>query len=878
MQWQTLLALAWRESRFARRRLFLFLSAISLGVAALVATQSFASGMSAGIRDQARTLLGADAAVRSRQAFGPRTAALLDSLRAAGVPVARVTSFASMALVPRTAGTRLVQVRAVEGGFPFYGTIETAPAGQWDRLDHDRNALVDPALLVALDAQVGDTLALGEGRFRISGTLERVPGEMDVSAAFAPRVFIPRRFLEETGLVQFGSRVEHEAFLQLPAAGAAGQLETEYGTVLREERAGVRTAEEQQRNLSEALGRLGSYLGLIGVFALLLGGIGVASAMGAYMKQKAATVATLRCLGATAAQVFAIYLLQATVMGLAGAVLGVALGLTMQWVLPRLLATFLPVDVRLVVDPTVVLIGLGVGVWVAVVFALLPLLETRRISPLGALRRQVQPVRLPGRDPWRWAAWAALGASAVLLVVLQAGEWRMGMAFAAGVAVSIGALWLVAWSFAGLIRRLRTPALPYTIRQGLANLHRPGNQTRVVVLSLGLGVFLLATLFLTQHNLLRPLRTDPAEARANLLLWDVQEDQEAGIAALLGERGLPVLQRAPIVPMRVAAINGRDVRPAGAGDADGADAAAEGEPPQQSEGGRRPEGWAVRREYRSTFRDTLVTSERLREGEWWEASAECAARSAECETTTPAGSDGVFPVSMEHDIAEDLGVGIGDLITWDVQGVHIPTRVTSLREVDWARFEPNFFAVFPTAALAGAPQTWIMLTRSADAGERARVQRQIVERFPNVAVVDLTQVQAALDSTLGRISLVIRFLAGFSIATGFVVLLGAVSTSRLERIRQSVLLKLLGARRRQIAAILFTEYLLLGVLASLTGIVLSVGAGWALARWQFELDFGVPAAPLALLGATVSLLAVAVGLWASRESYRSTPLEMLREE
>lgn len=889
MRWRALLALAWRESRFARRRLFLFLSAISLGVAALVATQSFASGMAAGVREQARVLLGADAVLSSQQPFGPEAEALLDSLRGTGADVARVTSLPSMALAPRSGGTRLVQVRAVEEGFPFYGIIETAPAGLWKRLNEGRNALVDPALLIALDAAVGDTLALGEARFRILGVLERVPGDVEIAAAFAPRVYIPARFLGETGLVRFGSLVEREAFLRLPAPGAAEELAAEYQPVLREERVGVRTAEERQQRLGRALGRLGDYLGLIGVFALLLGGIGVASAMGAYMKQKAATVATLRCLGATAPQVFAIYLLQAAAMGLAGAAAGVALGLAVRWVLPRLLADFLPVDIRLAVDPAVVLTGLGVGVWVAIAFALLPLLETRRISPLGALRRRVQAVRLPGRDRWRWAAWAALGASAVLLVVLQAGDVRLGLAFAGGILATLAALWGMAWLLVRAVGRLRVPGLPYPVRQGIANLHRPGNQTRVVILALGFGVFLLGTLFLTQHNLLRPLRPGGEGARANLVLWDVQEDQQAGVTDLLRERGLPVLQRAPIIPMRIAAINGGSVR--GAGEADG------------GEGG--PEGWAVRREYRSTYRDTLVASEQLAAGD---NSAECGVRSAGAPSPDPAGlsppdplsqggrggtlfpcllftepeehgaEEGAIPVSLETDIAGDLGVGIGDRITWDVQGVRVQTRVTSLRDVDWARFEPNFFAVFPTAALANAPQSWILLTRSPNAAERARAQRAVVERFPNIAVLDLTRVQATLDATIGRISLVIRFLAGFSIATGFIVLLGAVSASRLERVRESVLLKTLGATRRQIRSILLSEYLLLGVLGSAAGTLLAVGGGWALAERLFEVEFGVPVAPLAALGTGVSLLAMVVGLWASRESYHSTPLEALREE
>ncbi|HEX7243584.1 MAG TPA: FtsX-like permease family protein [Longimicrobiaceae bacterium] len=865
---RSLSALAWRESRFARRRLFLFLSAISLGVAALVATQSFAANLAAGVRDQARVLLGADLALSSNRAFGRRTEALLDSLRRAGTPLSRTTSFASMALVQRTGGTRLAQVRAVEGGFPFYGEIQTEPAGRWAELGRGRNALLDPALLVALGAQVGDTVQLGEGRFRILGTLRKVPGEVGISTSFAPRLYVPARYLGETGLLRFGARVEYEAFARVAQPGAAQRVADAYRPRLRAERASVRTAEDQQARLGDALGRLGRYLGLVGTFALLLGGIGVASAMGAYMAEKRESIATLRCIGATAPQVVAIYLLQAGTMGLAGSALGAALGVSVQWVLPRLMRDFLPVDVQVGIDPASVLTGIGVGTWVALAFALLPLLATRRISPLETLRRRVaaEPEPAP-RDAWTLGAALLLVGSVAGLVVLQAGEWRVGLGFAGGIAGTLVGLGLAAWGAVRGVRRLRAGGLPYPVRQGVANLYRPGNQTRTVVLALGFGVFLLAVMYVVQDNLLRPLRPGAEGMRASLLFFDVQEDQEAGVRRVLDGAGASVLQRAPIVPMRVASINGRGVasmaRPAGEPEGEGE--REEGRP-REGEGRGGAEGWAVRREYRSTFRDTLVRSEKLLEGRWWGAGER-----------RPAGAPA--PVSLEKGIAEDLGVKVGDRIVWDVQGVEVATQVTSLREVDWARFEPNFFVVFPSETLAGAPATWVLLADAPTAEGRARIQRDVVRAYPNVASLDLTDVRAALDDVFGRISLVIRFLAGFSIATGVVVLLGAVSVSRLQRIRESVLLRTLGATRGQVGSILLTEYALLGLLAGLVGSVLAVVGGWALAKWVFEMDsFAVPVAGLAGLGAGMALLAMLVGWWGSRETFRRTPLEALRDE
>jgi len=859
-----LLALAWRESRFARRRLLLFLSAISLGVAALVATQSFAANLSQGVRDQSRALLGADLAMSSNRKFGRLAEHVIMAFRHANYPVARMTSFGSMALLERTGGTRLSQVHAVEPGYPFYGRIETAPAGEWAHLQDGRNALVEPALLTALDARVGDSISLGDARFRVIGTLEKVPGQVGVGSLFAPPVYVPAKYLQEMNLLRFGARVDYEAFVKMPPA-AAKQFGTAYRGQLRQAGTGIRTAEQQQDRLDRALGRLGDFLGLVGTFALLLGGIGVASAMGAYMAQKRETVAALRCLGATSGQVISVYLLQAGAMGLAGAALGAGMGMAVQWILPRLLKDLLPVDVATTVDLPSVLTGVGVGVWIAVAFALIPLLATRRVSPLEAVRRRVEPAG-PVRDAWAIGAGVLLAASVAALVILQAGGVATGVGFVAGVGVTLLGLWLAAWVVTKLVRRFGGAGLPYPLRQGLANLHRPGNQTRVVVLALGFGVFLLATLYLTQGNLLRPLRLNAAETRASLLIFDVQDDQQPGVARqIAAERGT-VLQRAAIVPMRIYSINGKTTAQlVGAGPA--RDPGGEG-PPERERGGKRtgPEPWAVRREYRSTWRDTVNASEPVVEGRFWKPGQGGAVGSRPAE------------VSLDRSIMEDLDVKLGDVIVWDVQGVRIPTRITSVREVDWQRLEPNFFAVFPTSVLEGAPHSWVLLARTPDAPSRARVQRDVVAKYPNVALLDLTQVQAAIDEVLGRVAAVIRFLAGFSVATGFIVLLGAVLTSRLQRIRESVLLRTLGATRRQVGAILLAEYLSLGLLASVAGIGLAAGAGWALAKWLFKVDFAVPVPSLLILALAVTALAGAVGWWASREVFRHTPLEALRDE
>jgi len=606
---------------------------------------------------------------------------------------------------------------------------------------------------------------------------------------------------------------------------------------------------EDQANLNDALGRLTGYLGLVGLIALLLGGIGVASGVVVFVRQRLDTIAVLRCLGASAGRVLAIYATEAAAMGLAGSAAGAVLGVLAQRLLPDLLAGLLPVDVATVVSPGAVALGLGMGVWVALVFALLPLLAVLRVPPLAALRRDVEPAPRQRFDPWRLAALAALAGSTVALATLQVGSWRQGTIFSGGVTLVLLVLWGASWALIRAARRWLPHRWPYVWRQGLANLQRPSNQTTTVVLAIGFGAFLLATLFLVQYNLLRTLRLTGGPARPNLVLFDIQPDQLSTVERELAAGGYRAVGPVPIVPMRIQSLKGRQVSLALA-DTSGA---GDGDPGQHG-------GWALRREYRSTFRDTLVASERLVDGRWWTRGAVAT------------------QISVERDLARELGITVGDEIVWDVQGVPLATRVASLREVDWARFEPNFFVVFAPGALEGAPQTFVTLTRIERAAERGAFQRRIAERLPNVATVDLSTVQETLERLIDRVVLAIRFMALFTLGTGVLVLVGALATSRFQRIREGALLRTLGATRAQLFRIVLSEYLSLGLLAGAVALLLASVAGWALSRFVFDGRFTLPVLPLAGLGAAVVALTVAVGLANSREVLRRPPLEVLRAE
>ena len=832
-----------REGRSSLRRIGLYMGAITFGVGALVAINSFRGNIITAIRSESRSLLGADLEIHSRRSFPDAIQTILDSAAAGGVPVSYVTTMPSMVRSPKTELSRLVQLRALEGGFPYYGEIATDPVEAWNRLSTGRFAVVDPAVIAQLDIEVGDTVQLGEVVFTIAGVITSSPGEVSFQSAIGPRVYIPAAYLDETGLIQFGSLVRYQAYMQIEDNQTLQDFLNRHNQLFEDNRVGYDTVAEQVDNLTDAFENMTRFLGLVGLAALLLGGVGVASAIHVFIKEKLNTVAVLRCLGATQRTVFTAYLLQAAALGFLGAAAGVVLGLAVQTTLPRVLGDFLPLDVSVSVDWLAVGAGLVIGVWVATVFALLPLLSIRDIPPLRALRRELEET--PSRATRsRVLAGGALLASVVAISLWQAPMPAMGLVFAGAIVGTVLLLWLTAQLLMRVTRRHFPRRASYVVRQGIANLFRPQNQTAAVIIALGFGTFLIATIYLVQRNLLEPFAIDTRAGAPNLFLFDIQEDQRDGVARLLRQHGAPPIRLTPLIPARISTINGRSVE----------------EILSDTAGPFIPR-WALRREYRHTYRDTMVGTEELVAGEWW--------------NTTP--GPGLPGVSVEEGLAEELHVGLGDRITWDVQGIPVEVEISSIRRVNWARFELNFFFVFEPRALESAPPTIIAFTRIDELQQRADFQRDLVREFPNVSVADLALLQKALEGIIDKVTMGIRFMALFSIGSGIIVLLGAIATSRFHRVREGVLLKTLGASKRQIGQILFTEYFALGSLAGLTGILLAGIAGWGLVRFLFELSFHFPTAHFAALWLGVVVLTTGIGLANGRDALKKPPLAVIRE-
>ncbi|HEY0369100.1 MAG TPA: FtsX-like permease family protein [Chthoniobacterales bacterium] len=832
--------MAWRDSRSSRRRLLVFSISITLGIAALVGIGSFRHSLARAIDEQARTLIGADLIVESSRAFTPEEENFLRSL---GAPQAREIRFSTMAVFPN-GGTRLIALRALGGDFPFYGTMETEPPNAAQDFRLTNGLVAEEALLIQFGAKAGDTIKIGDAEFTIAGALKKMPGEGSAGASFAPRVYIGLHNLAATNLLKPGSVVHYRNYVKFPAnvdvnariAPIAAQLQRfglEYDTV-----------EKRKKDIGKALENLYRFLNLVGFIALLLGAVGVASAIQAHLQQKQKTGAILRCLGASARSTVVVYLLQAAAMGLIGATAGAALGVAMQRIFPAILKSFITIPIATTIAWEPIIRGMLLGFAICILFALPALLRFRRLSPLLILRAEVANER--GRDLLVALVYVIIAASVTAFAISQSDTWKRGLIFSGVLGLVMGILAAVAKILIAAVRKFFPHNWSFAVRQGLANLYRPNNRTVLLTMALGLGTFLLLNLYLSREVLLAQFRSIDFNNQPNIFLFDIQPDQTGAVADLVRSLGLPIIQQAPIVTMRLTEIKGRAVSDL------------------LADPSRKIPEWELEREYRCTYREALANTEKILAGKWI--------------GRVDYKPGDVVPISIDKEIAHDFGAKIGDELVFDVQGIPIRTQIASTRDIDWKRFQTNFFVVFPAGVLENAPTFNVLVSRVPDAAASAQLQSAVVAKFSNVSALDLTSVIQTVDSILTKVALVIRVMSLFTVGAGIVVLASTIWSGRYQRLKESVLLRTLGASRAQIWQILCAEYLMLGLLASCTGIVLAVASSWGLAHFVFNLEYAPSLWPLLVAAVAVSALTVAVGLLTSRGIGNTPPLEILRAE
>jgi putative ABC transport system permease protein len=834
--------MALRDGRKGVKPLLLSMSCVVLAVASVVVAFSFRENLLSSIQTQSKSLLGADLAIDSREPFSPDDEALFRSL---GGDQSRQIGFTSMAYFPRTGDSRLVQVRAISGAFPYYGTLESEPAVSMASFHQAANALVDENVMLQFNLQVGERVRIGEHEFQIAGKLRKIPGETLAFSLISPRIYIPMSYLDRTQLVQRGSLVRYRVFFKFPGNTDVDLLVSTLTPELRRLHLETDTVSRRTASIAVSMENLSRYLKLSVFIAVLLAGVGVASVVHVYAREKTQSVALLRCIGAGARETVLVYLIQVLLLTLISSLLGTALGIAAQFALPYALKDFLPVTTVVTLAPAGIVAGVAVGLGTALMFALIPLLPLRQISPMLALRASVGSEERPAQDRIVWIVCAVILAGIAAFAVATTGSRIYGLWFTAGVLLVFGILVLLARGGSALMRKVAPGVLNFAWRQGLANLHRPNNQTTAVILAIGLGTFLLVTLYSVHNMLVYQVMQRGGPGEPNLVLFDVQKDQRQGIAGLLKSLEIRLHAEVPVVTMRLSAVKGRRVEDL------------------RADSQARIPSWALRREYRSTYRSGLTSTEEIIKGKW---------QGKVRENVQP------IPVSVEKGIAETLRVDLGDELLFEVQGVPLPTRIVSLREVDWHRVQPNFFVVFPEGVLENAPQFYAIVARAGSNQAAARLQRMAVERFPNVSVIDLSLILSTLNSILAKVSAAMRFVALFTIITGLAVLASAVLGSRSQRLRESILLRTLGAPRNQIIHTIVAEYLFLGGIASAAGAILGIAATWGLGVYFFGTQVSISWVPVivilvSVIGATI--LAGAIGCWGI---FRRSPLEALRAE
>lgn len=832
--WAWTWRLAWKDARRYRTRLLLFLAAIALGVSALVSIQSLSESFRQAVEAESKSLLGADLVLSGTQTLPDSILQVADSL--GGISL-RGTAFASMAQFVKSGDARLAEVRGIEQGYPYYGAFDTAPPGVAHKLWEGPYALVEESLMAQFDAQVGDSVRIGEQSFRIAGSLLSVPGGGSVGFG-SPRIYIDYGYLPSTRLIRFGSRVSYFKYYKLPEGQDPDAWERANKPLLETNRIIATTVNDRKEGMERIFGNLFRFFKLIAFIALLLGGVGVASSVQVYLLERRGTIALLRCLGAPSSATTKLYVLQLLQAAFVGTVVGVGVGVALQQAWPYLLRDFLPVPVSFVIAWESVALGAGIGLGLSLLFALLPLLRIRHISPLVVLRSETSEGQ--GRDIWQWLLLGAIVLVVVVFASLQLQGILTGLLYTLAVAVAGGMLAAVAYSLMWAVRRLVPMAPTFALRQGLSGLYRPRNQTLTLLVTLGLSTFLLGSIFFVQENLQQQFSDfTTGTSRPNLILFDIQTDQRTGVDSLLEVSRVRRQELTPVVTLRMERVRGKTFEEL------------------RADSTLDIPWWAG--EYRVSYRDSLMPSEALVEGTW-QSKAE--------------GS--VIPLSVGIQLRDIFKFALGDTVLFNVQGVRMTTVVTSVRRIDFLSGSSSFQLLFPEGVLEEAPQFWVATARAPGPLEAASLQRSLVRRYPNVSVVDLAATLDNAQRLIGQISLIVQFLGAFSLATGLIVLIGTLLNSSAQRVRENALLRTLGAQTNQLFAILSVEYFFLGALAALAGLLLAVVAAWALTVWVFQAPYA-PSWLTVLVGTgIVALTTLGIGLLGSLRVVRQSPLAVLR--
>jgi len=884
-----ILRMAWRETRGAWRHYLYFFGCIAIGVGALVGVSLFGTNVDRAVTKEARGLLGGDLEIRLTHPLSLAGQAVLQSLGERGMAFTHVSELVAMAARSTqgssvTQSTQIIELKAVESTYPLYGAIRLDPAQTLDVLLHPDErrcrghscfgAVVQESLLIRMGLSVGDQLKIGQAMFLITGIVRTEPDRLANAFSLGPRVMIAQDGLQAAELIKPGSRVRERYLVKMPHGMPLEPLLSELRGRLEKDSARVSSYRTAQPQLRQFLDQLSRYLGLIGLTALFIGGLGVGTSIHAFLRDKLRTIAILKAVGADSATVVSTYVVQAIFLGCVGSLAGILLGIAVQRVLPPLMAGLFVSDLleQLGVSSELswssiwpLMKGATLGLLSTLLFTLWPLLKIRDIHPGAIFRRDVEQAAVEQEGPpsrW-WVKWGLadplnvgtaggiiLGLSA--LSVWQAGSWSIGFLFLGALSLAITVLFVCARMF---VRGLAWMPMPrvLSLRFALGNVVRPGGQATGIMVAIGVGVMVIVTVSLVEQALLQNVRENRPTDAPTFFFIDIQPDQAQEFVSLVHRQiGRARPELTPLVRSRLHAIDGHPVT------------AEEG----LEKGDKRTEGkeergkqWYLTREYVLTFLEQLPKDNQLVKGDWWK----------------PGPVFSPPQVSVEEEAATHLGLAIGSILEFDIQGATVSAEVRSIRKVEWGNFSTNFYMILSPGALEGAPFTYVATVR-ASPQEEVPLQQVVVASFPNVSAIHIGDVLDSFARVLDRLSLAIRAVALFCVVAGGLVMAAALAATRYRRLYESVILKALGATRGLIARAFAIEYVLLGAVAGLIGLALGTVLSWAVLRYAFDLPWSMHPRVLGIGLLLTMLLTLVVGFASTYRILGQPPLAVLRHE
>jgi len=836
--------LTFREIRSSWRRLLFFFLCIAIGVGSVVALRSLIQNLSQAVGGDARSLLTADFVVNSTNDFSPSDVEKIESvINQSNIVEARNEAMetSAMARPVGDAGEALkfVELKGIEPPFPLVGNFSLTGGEPFDfKLLENRGAVVAPILLADLNVKIGDKIRIGDAEFQIRATFDEEPGGA-TGFRLGSRVFIEKNAFDEAGITKNSGRIRRRILYRTsdnPTTLVKQLRETLKGTTLT-----VQFYRETQENLGEQFERTENYLSLTGLLILVLGGVGVWNVARVFVEQKRKSVAVLKCLGASGTRIITVYLLQILVLGFLGSLFGVLLAQLFLWFAQARFGDALPEVMSYSIHFQTALQGVLLGVLISLLFSALPLLQVRTIKPRLLLHDATgEKTR---RLDWTKTIFGAVSLAGLLgLAAWQAGSLKVGAFFLVGLGVTSLFLYGSAVVLTWALRKIKTFG-SFAVAQAVNSLYRPGNQTRIILLAVGLGAFVVLAVQSLQTNLVREFDFTRNQKLPSMFFIDIQKSQIDELKQIVEQRTGETVQAIPTVRARIALVNG--------------------EPFNLDQREVRQQQGQIGREFAVTYRPNLDENETVIGGDWW----------SEGQTSeTP-------EVPVEEGIARTLKVSVGDYLTFDISGRKLQARIASLRKIDLRNTRTVFIFVFRPGALEKAPQTFVAtVLRKIPETERAKLQRNIVDQFPNVQIFDVAEIVAAVQKLINNFVLAISFVGSFVILSGMLILIGSIALTKSQRIYENAILKTLGAKRPTLTAILFAEYGILGFLAGIIGAGFATILSFAVSKFVLNIDWEFDFV-LTILGVLITaVLVMLVGAIASFDVLFRKPLATLRSQ